>query len=349
MKADRESIGRCMATDTLHLILMPTEACNFRCTYCYEEFEQGQMLPSVVRGVKRLLEIRIPELRSLHLGWFGGEPLLAMDIVCDVMRTVASAARQNSHLQLQAHMTTNAYLLTQARFRELLEVGVNRFQVSFDGPRAIHDKKRLQASGKATFDRIWANLLALRDTTESFFVLVRLHVDQVNHTYLPEFLEKYARTFVGDDRFQLLFRQLACLGGPNDDQLPVLEGREGRLVIRSLRSHAETLGINNVTPDDFEPICHASKLNSFLIRSDGGVGKCTVALAHPNNRVGHIDECGRMALDEEPLREWTRGIWQGDEAVLKCPMRGYADVSTGHSLERAILPSDSGQVRWRVQ
>ena len=27
----------------LNLIILPTEACNFRCTYCYETFENKKM------------------------------------------------------------------------------------------------------------------------------------------------------------------------------------------------------------------------------------------------------------------------------------------------------------------
>ncbi|HEY6572205.1 MAG TPA: hypothetical protein VI198_02705, partial [Candidatus Eisenbacteria bacterium] len=49
----------------LHLILLPTEACNFRCVYCYEAFRLKRMEPSVVAGVKRLLERRAPTLHRL--------------------------------------------------------------------------------------------------------------------------------------------------------------------------------------------------------------------------------------------------------------------------------------------
>src|SRR5579885_3181142 len=39
--------------DQLQLILLPTEQCNFRCTYCYESFLRGQMPEWLVNGIKR--------------------------------------------------------------------------------------------------------------------------------------------------------------------------------------------------------------------------------------------------------------------------------------------------------
>jgi uncharacterized protein len=41
----------CITPRRLHLILMPTEACNFRCVYCYETFALKEMKPDVVAGV----------------------------------------------------------------------------------------------------------------------------------------------------------------------------------------------------------------------------------------------------------------------------------------------------------
>ena len=70
-------IQTCLDNRELHLILLPTEACNFRCVYCYESFRLKRMEPWVVEGIKRLLSRRAPDLRALSISWFGGEPPLA--------------------------------------------------------------------------------------------------------------------------------------------------------------------------------------------------------------------------------------------------------------------------------
>ena len=51
MRLSKARLQECLASNVLHLILMPTEACNFRCTYCYEDFKLKRMAPAVLRGV----------------------------------------------------------------------------------------------------------------------------------------------------------------------------------------------------------------------------------------------------------------------------------------------------------
>jgi uncharacterized protein len=61
----------CLRSDYLNLMLMPTEACNFRCVYCYETFENKKMSKGVVGGIKALIDRRGSELSELRISWFG--------------------------------------------------------------------------------------------------------------------------------------------------------------------------------------------------------------------------------------------------------------------------------------
>src|SRR5215210_7733029 len=97
----------------LHLILLPTEQCNFRCVYCYEDFAAGEMARPMVNGVKSLLARRIANLDLLSLSWFGGEPLLAWPIVEEVQSFALELVRDHPRVRLSSNLTTNGSLLTR--------------------------------------------------------------------------------------------------------------------------------------------------------------------------------------------------------------------------------------------
>ncbi len=112
-----------VAGNVLHLILMPTEKCNFRCVYCYEDFEHGRMSRPVVQGLRRLLEGRAPNLDSLTIQWFGGEPLLELPIIEEVQGHVRRLTREHTDLRVKAGMTTNGFLLSGELLARVGELG----------------------------------------------------------------------------------------------------------------------------------------------------------------------------------------------------------------------------------
>lgn len=326
MEMHDPEILRSLSDQRLHVIVLPTEACNFRCTYCYEEFRYARMEDWVVQGLRRLLARRAAGLAQLEVSWFGGEPTLASDIILDVMKDVRELAAANSRLTIASDMTTNGFLLARPLFDTLVTAGVRHYQISFDGPREWHDRKRVRHGGRGTFDRIWANLLAMREATGAFTITARIHVDAENREAIPGFLETFAECFGSDPRFEVFIRTLSRLGGPADAGLPVLEIDEGRRVVEGLRYLASRLGLCQIEAKPSRPICYAAKANSFVVRADGRLNKCTVALEHPNNQVGRIREDGTVVLEKAPMLQWMRGLRSEDPAELKCPMIGWADA-----------------------
>jgi uncharacterized protein len=86
-----------------------------------------------------------------------------------------------------------------------------------------------------------------------------------------------------------------------------------------------------------DSICYAARANSYVIRANGRLNKCTVSLEHPNNQVGHIRENGTVEVDAQKMVMWMRGLRSGDEAELKCPMKGYAEPAD-HTRREGALP-----------
>lgn len=338
IRLDPEKLAGSLSPDRLQLILMPTEACNFRCIYCYESFRHKRMEPWVVSGVKALMTRRAPGLQSLLLTWFGGEPLLALDIIRDLMRHGERLRREHPRIALSSDITTNGWNLTRDVFGELLLLGVTKFQISFDGPREWHDRKRVRFGGLGTYDRVWGNLCGLRDVPGAFEVRVRLHADRENVSALPRFIEEFGREFHGDRRFELFIRKLGRFGGPKDESLAVFEGDEGRAIIEELQSFAIAKGVRVVSKEPGVSICYAAKANSFLVRANGRINKCTLALDHPANDVGTLREDGTMEISSERMFPWMRGLRSSAPEELACPMKGLVRRLEHPTPARPMIP-----------
>jgi uncharacterized protein len=273
-----------------------------------------------IEGIKTFLSIRVPELKLLHISWFGGEPLLALDIIEDISIHILGLLDKYPGCRFQADITTNAYLLTPPLFEKLCHYKVELYQISFDGQKEQHDKKRVLANGRGTFDRIWENLVNLKSTDREVSFLIRLHLDRINYPHIYPFMEDYRKTFGDDDRFRLFLRPLSRLGGERDESLKTFTEEEGTKVVEDLARYSERNRIQNKTCTDFPKICYASKLNSFVIRADGAICKCTVALDRDYNRVGRIRKNGTLKIHKRKLFRWVRGIQSGNERELFCPM-----------------------------
>lgn len=325
MAVEAAPVSEALSSDALHLILLPTEACNFRCTYCYEDFRLGQMPEPVVQGVEQLLTRRAQRLRRLDVAWFGGEPLLAKTTVLRLLRHIQGLRAGVGAFTFRSDMTTNGALLSVRLFEELHELGVERYQISFDGLADEHDRKRLRRSGMGTFQTLWQNLLNLRQLPLSFTIMVRLHVDQRNEASLPGFVDRLQRDFAGDPRFVLFPKLLGRWGGLNDAGIAVFDPNEAPRALERVKEMARARGVPLYASQEKGVICYAARGNSFVIRSDGRVNKCTIALEAPENQVGRIKPDGRLVLDATRVAPWMRGLWTNTAEELHCPMKGLVE------------------------
>jgi len=317
-QARLQQLARHFRNDYLQLILLPTEDCNFRCVYCYEGFQLGRMHPDVQQGIRRLVQKRAPGLKTLEIGWFGGEPLTAYDIVLDLTRYFVRTAQEHDVLLLQ-HMTTNGYLLTPDRFVELHELGLRNFQVTLDGNEEEHDRKRIGKEGFRTFDTIWNNLKSMKDGRRDFVVTVRVNIDQENLSGIPAFVERLAAAFTGDRRFRLHLHKVGRWGGANDSNLKIFDDERALLRLYHLAKD-EGLQLDlNMNPGS--KVCYAALPYSFVVRADGRINKCTVALEAAENQVGRLLSDGSLLLNNERLRPWILDGSLTDSVCQTCAIR----------------------------
>ncbi len=314
-----------LATNKIfELIILPTELCNFRCKYCYEDFSIGRMKKETITGIKALLRKRCANLNYLNISWFGGEPLTAKDIVLEISEYASILARKYSQLSYKASMTTNGYFLDIKTANTLAKVGVKHYQISLDGPRDVHNKSRIRADGNDTYDQIWGNLIKIRDSSVPVSVMLRIHFTVDTFELLDPLLKDIRNEFLHDPRFSIFFKAIERMGGPNDASINIFSSeKQKRDVINLLKAklYRDTElvppKINIVSASD---VCYAARPNSLVIRANGDIGKCTVALNDERNKIGSIQQDGSLKLVSGRLAPWVRGIKTLDPMELGCPL-----------------------------
>jgi len=277
----------------LELILLITEQCNFRCTYCYEDFKLGKMAPYVIEGVKNVIKKRIAGLDILSLSFFGGEPLLNKENVLELSQWAADICKEHD-VKYLCDMTTNGYMLNEIVFEKLIQSGVMSYQITLDGEKQSHNEFRHTLKGEPTFDRIYSNIIMMANTKHNFYCTIRFNIADSNFNSVKSFINNYSSPFANDKRFSIHFH-------------PIFGNSEFKLTnedkLQELKKLAQIKGFKNDIPYK-NSSCYASNANSFVIRADGRIQKCTVSLESDINNIGKIQKDGSMCINEEKFKKW---------------------------------------------
>ncbi|WP_027820903.1 radical SAM/SPASM domain-containing protein, partial [Paraburkholderia bannensis] len=137
--------------DVLSLTIATTMECNMGCYYCFEDRLSAEKLAVPdIEGVVRFVSSRLREKGKLHVNWFGGEPLLAKDFVFEASRALIQLA-ESRQAGYSATIVTNGYHLDSFTAQELRRHGVTGVQVTFDGPKEVHDSVRRHLPGVGSY------------------------------------------------------------------------------------------------------------------------------------------------------------------------------------------------------
>ena len=328
----------------LELTVMPTERCNFRCVYCYEDFKIGRMKPWVREGIKQLISKRVDRhgLDYLELSWFSGEPLLAKDVVFDIAEHAANLRQAGMIGAMGGEMTTNGYLLDLDTLTKLVGLGQKSYQITLDGDAPEHNKTRRSASGVPTFEKIWSNLVAAHRSNLDFSIVLRLHIMLGNSDSLFRLAGRIIHELKDDKRFRIFVREISNLGGPTSGKIDYISRQEAQTVANKLAHDFTENGIsaNAGVAGLFESqveikeigksghgpdvprtpyICYAAKPYHFVIRPTGKIVKCTVDFHSDRNAVGELHADGTITLDGAKMDYWARGYKSGNTFELGCP------------------------------
>ena len=301
----RANVGK-YSLGSFHLTIMPTLACNFACPYCYENPVKGKMSAELQEGLCRWVDAKLEDTRRMTVGWFGGEPLLARDVVRNLSLRFVEMCRKHE-VEYSGNITTNGYYLTPEVIDELDAMSVNMVQVTIDGPPEVHDLRRTTKRGKGTYHRIIQNLVSLCERTDKVKIALRVNYDEVSIARVPELLPLIPEPI--KQRSHIYFRQVFPPPQWWDAHEPTRSSSVSRetpsVDCLSLQKQALdqgfTLLLTGYSPS--AGYCEADFINYFVLDPQCNLHKCTVAFDE-EHRIGYVSAEGKATLDPKHMAKW---------------------------------------------
>lgn len=326
------------ASNDLSIMILPTTACNFKCVYCYEQYKPLTMSEEVKKRLKLYLRRSIPSFRSVHIDWFGGEPLLMKDLIYDISETVENICKQSGR-RFIASITTNGLLLDAETFRNLLRHHVYTYAITIDGTKHIHDRLRVCKDGQGSFDRIISNLLEIKSKIKEkyFTILIRVNVTKPLLEEFDDYLQYMSELFGQDSRFTFMFRVVGDYGGDDIDPIRQELLGEPDVVYEYLNKSNVSLDYRGHYSLLTNASCAAAKLNAYTIFVDGSIYKCPSMLGDDRACIGSLGHNGEFNVDSIKLSQWIGANENKKECSIcefqplcnNCPAKRFSNGKVG--------------------
>lgn len=280
------------SVNSLGLTIAPTLSCNFKCLYCFETSKPGVMSEEKQQDLIEFVESQIKTIKSLDISWYGGEPLLAKDIIYSLSERLITLCDRNS-VKYNAYMISNGSLLDQETILKLEEYHVRGIQITLDGPPKIHNSRRICKSGEDSFDTIvdCVNKILLTSKIE---VAIRINLDRTNSDYLEDLFLLLSQRLVKKS-IKISFGQVtASTDACKSIESSCYNNEEFANKVLYYYSILNKYGFNEKNPFPYPQLrlhyCCAELLNSFVVDHEGVLYKCWDEVGNHKYSVGNISD-----------------------------------------------------------
>lgn len=274
------------SNDGLGLTIAPTLDCNFCCSYCYEQGceQHGMMSEKTQNSIVDMVKTLAPHLSTLQVSWYGGEPLLALNIIERLTKQFLDLTKEFG-IEYNAGIVTNGYLFTPDNVARLLACKVSYCQITIDGNADVHDSRRPHKSGAGTYKTIIDNLLA---TSKMFpHISLRVNIDQDNKDAITNV--KQALEARGIENVAPYPAPICDNNGcySSDRCLSIKDFSQFECDV--LLSKGDSESIFKKYPQSHSAVCCATAMNSYVISADGALYKCWSDIGRKEFSFGNIN------------------------------------------------------------
>jgi uncharacterized protein len=299
-KFNRESLG---------LTIAPTLSCNFKCPYCYENPKQGMMSEETQNAIIDLVTEAAKRRKSVSVTWYGGEPLIAKDIIWDMSEKIIKICEENG-ADYSSYIVTNGYLINDEVIENFKKARITGAQITLDGPPEVHNKRRILKGGIGTFDIILENVKKMKQN--GFNVNIRVNVDKENIDRIEELLDILEQNDLKD-----LTVGLGHVTAYTEACMSISETCLNTEEYAKKDVEYQKLLYNRGFAVEFYPnypgikanYCCADSVNSFVIDPEGYMYKCWNDVGTIKNAVGNVKTIKEAQSDSMYMKNVNYILW----------------------------------------
>ncbi len=277
------------------LTINPTLQCNFACPYCFESKHSNLYMTDEVEN--QIIEYirKHSSVKSLHVTWFGGEPMLAFDRIVSLTNKM-----KKLDLQYNAGMITNGYLFNKENILLLPSLDIRSIQITIDGTEKLHNSRRFLKSGKGTFRKIVENIELLQKLVPQIRISIRVNIDQTNK---QEFISVY--NFFKEKQYPNLIVSpgfVEDITGCNIDDCIFNSEHKAKFLMEMQEEYG--LDFSYFYPSDSRYECPVRNPNTIVIGPNGEIYKCWNDVGNEERIVGYLN--GKI-INEKLLIRYLNG------------------------------------------
>lgn len=305
------------STDELYITIAPTLACNFQCTYCYEDNKCGNMTRENCDRLLGYIKSKIKGLKKIEIVWYGGEPLLARKNIIYLSERLINLCDENG-VTYKASMVTNGSLFGSNM--DLLELArIKMVQITLDGPPEIHNSRRLCKDIKDNFSVIVQNINLLLE--KDIEVVIRVNIDKNNISSIGEMLSVLSKRLYSKKVYFAFARVTACTDACSAVEKECFSSQEFSSKYFELYDLIKKYGFEKGTRMKYARpklnFCGADIYNSFVVDAYGYIYKCWHDVGDKKRSVGDVSDID-AALNSNKCEKWLFSDATINESCKTC-------------------------------
>lgn len=310
------------SSDAINITIYPTQECNARCFYCFENGEKRvPMSQETAENVVKYIVNNVTVDDEVVFRWFGGEPLVGDHIIDFITEKVDEYFK--GKLKFSSIVTTNGYNISDeliVRAREKWHT--KKFHVTIDGYQEEHNRRKNYVDkSKDAYQKLLVDMQKLIDN--KIFVVCRFNLDKKNIGQLDDIMKDLLQ-FKGSDYFYIHTTTLRRPpNAPLEDYILAQDYDWAYdLIWRKMFSYGFYDGIKHILPLRLRGNCLACVMNEVLINSEGKLFKCLQHTTEDSHKVG---DCVSGVVFNQNYIDWL------DVSIKreKCQKCAYLPMCSG--------------------